>query len=105
MMDEALRVSDLEVCTACVRAEQAEKEDAHLKSKAEARSLCESDLASRQASAIPYHRSTQFAVDFEELKNAQKNFGDHRSTQFSADNSYDTEMARMSRHMGNYAGA
>ena len=51
------------------------------------------------------HRSTQFAVDFEELKNAQKNFGDHRSTQFAADNSYDTEMAKMSRHMGNYVGA
>ncbi|KAF3598120.1 hypothetical protein DY000_02022939 [Brassica cretica] len=56
MMDEALRVSNLEVCTACFRAEQAEKEDARLKSEAEARSLCESDLASRQASAIPCAR-------------------------------------------------
>ncbi|KAF2551172.1 hypothetical protein F2Q68_00034864 [Brassica cretica] len=56
MMDEALRVSDLEVDTARFRAEQAEKEVSRLKSEAEACSLCESDLASRQASAIPCAR-------------------------------------------------
>ncbi|KAF8091060.1 hypothetical protein N665_0454s0001 [Sinapis alba] len=128
IINEALTASSWEACTTTFRAEMAEKEVAHLKDEIVANSLCESEIASRQATGIRRtsregkwkvvqvlkNSSVWFASKFGEFKKTYKSVGDYRECRGSVgilwrlqdpDYSYDVEMAKMSRHMRNHENA